>query len=421
MADVRKKKKSKLKRSHLVFITAVCVVLLSVFVYEIYTLSNKSVETVTAYEETVYDSLEASAFVIRDEEVISGSIGGYSVPFAADGEKISSNAQIAISFDDETSAENYAKSKQLKGRYDRYKQLSDGAQYSVLKVESLTDSTKQEICAFISSTSKGDIAGSTVSAESFIDSETAIDIAINGNVDFSENMLSLEGQIKTLDAATGNGTVITTGIDASGYYFSTTDGLESEFSFADVKKIKPADVEKALEKEAVINESSAGKVIKSHVWYIAFTADLTTSETLTKRLGKSVRVEFPGYGTDSVNATVYSVNNFGTKQGVVILKCTTVNEDLLALRQAEISVILSEKTGFKVPSSAVRIVEKDGEKVRGVYVLRGNVVNFRQINAVYSGEDFILSEPTTDSGYIALYDEIITGGKELHDGAVVYQ
>ena len=88
--------------------------------------------------------------------------------------------------------------------------------------------------------------------------------------------------------------------------------------------------------------------------------------------------------------------------------------------------MLAEKTGFKVPVQAIRVIEKDGVSLRGVYILRGNIVSFRLLNAVYSGKDFLLTAPKERTSkdpysYVSQYDEIILGGKKLYDGALLFQ
>ena len=62
----------------------------------------------------------------------------------------------------------------------------------------------------------------------------------------------------------------------------------------------------------------------------------------------------------------------------------------------------------------------DGE--RGIYVLRGNVVRFRRIEIVYTGEDYYLvksSVEDTEYEYLQVNDLIILNGKNLFDGRVL--
>ena len=132
-------------------------------------------------------------------------------------------------------------------------------------------------------------------------------------------------------------------------------------------------------------------------------------------------VDFSGLSVDEVKTVIHSVNTHDGSGSVVVLKCTTVSEELLSLRKADISVILREDTGYRIPSSAVRtVVGEDGEEIKGVFILRGDVINFRKLDVIYTDKDYVLTSERTEKSYVKLYDEIIMGGKELHDGDLIY-
>ena len=53
-------------------------------------------------------------------------------------------------------------------------------------------------------------------------------------------------------------------------------------------------------------------------------------------------------------------------------------------------------------------------------MLSGNIAKFRKVNIVYSEEDYVLSlAEEGQDGYVRLYDNIITEGKDLYDGKVL--
>ena len=50
---------------------------------------------------------------------------------------------------------------------------------------------------------------------------------------------------------------------------------------------------------------------------------------------------------------------------------------------------------------------------KGVYVLKGEQVEFKKIDVVFEGSDYILSKVNeTDKSYLALYDNIMIEGVE---------
>lgn len=66
-------------------------------------------------------------------------------------------------------------------------------------------------------------------------------------------------------------------------------------------------------------------------------------------------------------------------------------------------LIFDEYQGLKVPRSAIRF---QGDQ-KGVYVILGKDVTFKKINVIYEGDDYVLSENTSNEDYLLLYDQIL--------------
>ena len=52
---------------------------------------------------------------------------------------------------------------------------------------------------------------------------------------------------------------------------------------------------------------------------------------------------------------------------------------------------------------------KNNEK--GVYILQGQKIAFRKLDVIYECDDYLLSKVSSDTGYISVYDDIITSGE----------
>ena len=57
-----------------------------------------------------------------------------------------------------------------------------------------------------------------------------------------------------------------------------------------------------------------------------------------------------------------------------------------------------------MPREAIRFNSK---KEKGVYVILGQDVQFKKIDIVYEGEDYVLSKNTSNEDYLLLYDQIL--------------
>lgn len=423
-----------------VVIAAVVAGLLGTLVYEIFRLRQNPITTTTALEDTVYDEADTEVFVLRDEQTVQADLSGYTVLFVQDGERVEAGAQIAARFPDAGSAKRYADLEDLRAEYDRYAALSSGREYSSMKVESLMRKAADKVCAFIGAADSGNIAAAKTYENDFLGQETALEIAVTGDLDLSAKMAEISQKLQAQEASVGEYEAISTGVDSSGYFFSRTDGCEDVLPYADADKLTVEQIELALKEKPA--QSSGSKIVKTHVWYVAAILDTVDAEKLTVRKS-TVRIAFPKAGVPDVQATVYALHPQSDGRCAAVFRCIEVSESLLRLRRCEARIIFGEKTGFKVPMSAVRyldmntydekgrpVLDENGEnvtaKTRCVFILRGNVVSQRRLYVIYSGEDYVLSgtpdterDKTLTGNYVSRYDEIITGGKNLYAGAAI--
>jgi hypothetical protein len=425
-----------------VVIAVVVLGLAGTLVYEVRKLRQNPVTTTTAMEETVYDEVDTEVFVLRDEQALQADLSGYTKLLVQDGERVEAGAQIAARFADSGSAKRYADLVELRAEYARYVALASGREYSSMKVEALMQKAADRVCAFIDAADSGNIAAAKTYENDFLGQETALEIAVTGDLDLSSKIADLSQKLQAQEATVGEYESITTDIPAAGYFFSRTDGCEDVLSYADADKLTVEQIELALREKPA--QSSGSKIVKSHVWYVAAILDTRTAEKLTVKKS-SVRISFPKAGVQDVRATVYALHPESDGRCAAVFRCIEVSESILRLRRSEARIIFGEKTGYRVPLSAVRyldmntydengkaIVDENGEnvktKTRCVFILRGNVVSQRRLYVVYTGEDYLLSgtpdtekDKTLTGSYVGRYDEIITGGKNLYAGAAIYE
>ena len=72
---------------------------------------------------------------------------------------------------------------------------------------------------------------------------------------------------------------------------------------------------------------------------------------------------------------------------------------------------------MRVPREAIRFVND----VKGVYVIVGERTEFKKLDVIYEGDDYVLSANISDDDFLNLYDRIIlepienTGNAEASD------
>ena len=163
-----------------------------------------------------------------------------------------------------------------------------------------------------------------------------------------------------------------------------------------------------------VKDNVMGKLVDAFNWYLMCVIPYDKSGSLTE--GQSIKVDLPNTAVGEITCVVaYKGEKEGNKVPI-ILKCGIMNRDVANLRIEDIEIITSNYTGFRISNDA--IYEVDGEK--GVYILRGDIIQFRKVKILYSTQDYsIIEKVTDDSSYVKQYDTIITEGTDLYDGKVI--
>ena len=157
-----------------------------------------------------------------------------------------------------------------------------------------------------------------------------------------------------------------------------------------------------------------GRVVGSFEWYIV--CSVPTDDTVSLTVNDTLYINIPYEGIERLPVTLYKVGDRTEDTTMLIFSCNQMNEALADLRIEDIQIITEEYSGYKISNSAIRTV--DG--VKGVYVVRGNLLGFRKIHIVHSEDNFtIVDNPDGDTDYIKQYDEVVTKGVELYDNKLI--
>ena len=164
-----------------------------------------------------------------------------------------------------------------------------------------------------------------------------------------------------------------------------------------------------------------GKTVSNYDWYMLGVIDNTD---LKYQVGDSVTLRLISTGAEAP-ATIQELRSTGTDGKVLaVVSCETMTSDFVQNRTERVEMIRGEYEGIKVPRNAIRFKdveetttdEKTGEEktetvnCRGVYVLDGEKVEFRRLDVIYEGKDYVLSSLNAGDGYLIQYDSIIVEG-----------
>lgn len=411
-----------MKNGKLIKILAIAAIFIVVgfVVLKIYDLTSGSLTTQTVYEQTVLDTVDADMFIIRDEILLSSDSTGVIVPIAANGERVSRGSEIAAVFLNETTAENFNRLGTLKDRLASYQKINSQLRLANLDIGKLTNEINADFLSIVNAAYENDFSTLSDDELSFAEKLSRKQISLNEAVDCTQKIADLESEIALLESSAIPLQIISA--DTSGYYVSKPDGYENILTTADIATLSAAQLDVAFSAEKKeVPSNSLGKIISGYNWYVACRIDSGKLKDYTE--GDSIKLILGDSEDDVVVATLDKMITVDINESIAIFKCNLMNDELATLRKVSGKIVIDEITGCKVRKDAVRV---DENGVSNVFVRRGNIVSIRSLNIVYTGDNFVIAAaPSEKSGiklpyaHVKLYDEVVTSGKDLHDGMVI--
>ncbi len=210
-----------------------------------------------------------------------------------------------------------------------------------------------------------------------------------------------------------------------GYFYATLDGCEDIFTAAALETLTVERFDQLIAAEPVSTDARTadgypvGKLVTNYVWHLACEVDGEQLREFSQNGNYSLM--FP-YNGDMVlkMKLIRILPDTMNERAVLLFETNVMPENFNYLRVQTVRVVREEHSGYRVPLSAVRVV--DGQQ--GVYIRVGNYVRFRRIETLFESDGILLVRPFDPEredavSYLNEKDEIITKGKNLYDGKVV--
>ena len=166
-----------------------------------------------------------------------------------------------------------------------------------------------------------------------------------------------------------------------------------------------------------------GKMTHTTKWYLAVPINEANYETFKSKLGTTLHVSFRDADDLVLQMSLERVyiDESHPDGAYMLLSSYSLSEIAFLDRAQNISILLGEVSGYKIPEEALHTV--DGHE--GVYVLVGTVIEFRRVTRVKAGEGYFivktheedaLENPSSEIPYLNINDMIVTSGNDLYDG-----
>ena len=305
---------------------------------------------------------------------------------------------------------------------------------------------------------------------------------------FDSLITSLEQKKSQLEAQMQSATGAYTDAlsDKSGIFYSRTDGYENYFTGDAVDTLDFAAFDSLISKKPDTNilGNALGKVAYDFNWYLVCRYDhAQQNKNFGFTDGKTYNIIYPYSSNTSVSSKlIKQIQDVNTGDILLVFETMSVPDGFDFSRKQTIQIVFNEIKGIRVPQEAVVVVNKndlgttetteadpnadimsvinnintnntdnttsttvpatsetdangniikdfiDSDLVKGVYVLKGDIVYFRRLPdseqlAAFDGY-YLYTDPserrnTGGQGELQLNEDIIISGKDLYNGKII--
>lgn len=360
----------------------------------------------------LYSSAEKISFqgvYIRNETPVYGGVSGVLSYPNADGSKIANGSVVAYVYRSENDIYINQQIEKLKEEVKLLESAQNPGTTQAAQPEfisSLIDEEYQNIAFLIAEDDLDALAEERKQLQTLMN---IYKIIINEETDFNDAINSLNSRIDQLEAKKREPIDAVTA-DSTGYFISHTDGFESRLSLDNIDKLTVSDIKDVISgSDAKSSSRAIGKMVDGYEWKMA---GIVNPNSADFRIGSSIKVKFAST-PDRLTAVVEDlIESDNPDESMIILSCDKLTYNLVQRRVERVELILNDYDGIRVPRGAIRFNDKNE---KGVYILLGQRIAFKKINPVYECDEYILSQITSDTDYISVYDDIIVEGEISED------
>ena len=392
--------------------------------------------TVQAYTYVVEDTMEATGYLVRQEQVIHGwtiQAEGTEATvrlLPSEGEKIA--ATVALLYSDGAAMERSQRLETLEAEAAQLREAITAGENG--QGEQIGRKVTSSMVALRRAVEAGDFTRLESQVGTFKSAVYQQAQRYGNGDDLAAALAAAQNEIKTLRALTPQEGVRVT-VPQSGIFSGQVDGYETVLVPEITEGVTPSLLD-SLESRAVEEDSSAlGKLITNSQWYFIFSLGEEQAKRLT--VGRAVPVRFSRDWSGTVDMTVERISLPENGRVAVVLSTRKFLSETTLLRRQTVELIFDSQMGIRVPLGAVRVEEQtetdkeSGEtrtvQVTGVYVQVGAFAEFKPVTVLAQGEDYYMVRPLlpenadTVQQKLALRagDSVIIASEEIWDGKVI--
>ncbi len=377
--------------------------------------------TETAVAVSASNSVSFKGVYIRDEQTIEYDKSGVISYVVDDGGRLSADEIAAYVYSDEKQIRINERIAEIDSEIAVLKKIQNPGTQEVAQPAYLAGLIENAYRNIISDKESGNLEKLRSEKEELIIYLSTMQYVTKEIYSFTDKIASLEAerhsleskQVKPMDEIK---------VPYSSYFVSYTDGYEDKLTFAKADTISASEIRSVSDLNTdMVKPNSIGKVINGYGWKIVGVIEDAKGYF---EPGNSIKLYFPSSG-NTLDAVIEKVRDGDTEtEKIIVIDCADMSYDYVQHRVETIEIQDDEYKGIRIPREAVYVKDEEKEiineytqmpetitvSVRGVYVKQGENVIFKKIDAVFSGDDYIVSKIRPEKEYVQLYDDTIVSG-----------
>ena len=441
----RPKPSPKGDRARSLISAGVIVLLLGVVGFSIYQVaSHITVGLNTLRTQEILDEsyVRLELYLFRDEEILTVEGSDTYLYTPSDGQRVGVSQPIGTAYAVGDPARAEALQQQLNALGDRVRLLQAlGGTGTPGDARDAADAVDRDYLALLDAVSRGDLSDVAGYAASMREGLGRYDI-LTGAAG-SQSLHAVEQERAALVAGLSPVGKLTA--EQSGYFYYQCDGYESLFHTQAAMTMTSAEFFALTEQAATpLPAGTVGKMVCNPTWYAAAYVSLSDEALEVFQQGYAQGTTYTMRVTDGASAELdMTIVRMVPDEGgaLLVFRSQDMPLDFDFPRSFTAETVSMQVSGYRIPGEAIVTLHsyKTGEDVTGVYVLSGNVVEFRKIRIRIARDGYVIANTYEDMmtyrdtltdeeleafnadgwRYLGLNDNIITSGNELYEGKVI--
>lgn len=370
---------------------------------QIYISLHGSENTQDAVLYTCKESLSFTGVFVRDETVIYSPYTGEGVMHyvVSDGSRLSKNSTVMRIYDSYTQIYNRYRIDKLSEELENLKRAQDPGVTDYAQPEFINNQINANYKNMLLNLTEGNFDSVYDDSLDMLSLMNIYNIATNVESSYQTRIDQLSEELDLLSAALKD-PIATVTSASTGYFTATVDGYESDITLENIDSITVDQIKNIIanpDKTTASEKNAIGKVFNDYAWKMIGVINVADRFFVNEELQFTMDSSEQTY-----TVRVESITPTGNgNEAIIIISCDELDSELAERRVADVELIFVEETGIRAPRNAIRF--SNGEK--GVYVMVGEQLEFKKLDVIYEGDDYVLSKNTSDDKYLNLYDRIV--------------